>query len=83
MSRKRHIKAGNLADLQRVLWRTVVEVEALLDTRPPSHDLVLRASHALAQLANAYKSVTEMASIEERLSALERATAAERNGHEL
>jgi hypothetical protein len=80
MSRKRHIKAGNLADLQRVLWRTVIAVEALLDTRPPSNDLVLRASHALAQLANAYKSVTEMASIEERLSALEAADA-ERNRH--
>jgi hypothetical protein len=81
MSRKRRIRAGNLTDLQHVLWRTVIEVEALLDTRPPSNDLVLRASHALAQLANAYKSVTEMASIEERLSALERATAADRNGH--
>ncbi len=81
MRQKRRKPAGSLADLQRVMWKTILEVEELLDTRPASNDLVLRASHALAQLANAYKSVTEMASIEERLSALERATAADRNGH--
>jgi hypothetical protein len=81
MIRKRRIKAGNLAELQRVLWRTVLEVEALLDVRPPSTDLVLRAAHALAQLAGAYKGVAEMEDIEQRLSALERATAADRNGH--
>jgi hypothetical protein len=71
MSRKRRIKAGNLADLQRVLWRTITEVEALLDARPPSTDLVLRAAHALVQLAGAYRGVVEMTDIEPRLKALE------------
>jgi hypothetical protein len=81
MIRKRRIKAGNLAELQRVLWRTVLEVEALLDTRPPSTEVVLRCAHALAQLAGAYKGVVEVADIEARLSALEQAAAADRNGH--
>jgi hypothetical protein len=79
MSRKRYGKAGNLADLQKVLWHTVLEVEGLLDARPVSPDLTLRAAHALAQLANAYRSVSELADIEPRLAALEQA--AERNGH--
>jgi hypothetical protein len=79
MRRKRHLKAGSLADLQRVLWRTVIEVEALLDARPVSSELTLKAAHGLAQLANAYKSVSEVADLEPRLRALERASM-ERNG---
>jgi hypothetical protein len=73
MGRKRRIKAGNLADLQRVLWRTVVEVEALLDARPVSNELTLRAAHALAQLAGAYRALTESISLEDRITALEHA----------
>jgi hypothetical protein len=73
MSRKRRIKAGNLADLQRVLWRTVVEVESLLDTRPPSNDLTLRAAHALAQLAGAYRALSDSIDLEKRIEALEAA----------
>jgi hypothetical protein len=80
MQRKRRLKTGTLMDMQRVLWRTVGEVEALLDARPPSNELILRVAHALAQLANAYKSVVEVADIEPRLKALERASA-DRNGH--
>ena len=80
MRRKRHLMTGTLKDMQRVLWHTVGEVEALLDARPPSNELILRVAHALAQLANAYKSVAEVADIEPRLRALERASA-ERNGN--
>jgi hypothetical protein len=80
MRRKRHLKAGTLADLQRVLWRTVLAVEGLFDARPVSNELTLKAAHALSQLANAYRGVSELADIEPRLRALERA-AAERNGN--
>jgi hypothetical protein len=79
MARKRRTKAGDLGELRRVLWRTIIEVEALLDTRPPSNDLVLKSAHALAQLAGAYRAVTESADLEARIVALE--GAAERNGH--
>jgi hypothetical protein len=79
MARKRRYKPGNLDDLRRVLWRTILEVETLLDTRPPANDLVLRSAHALAQLAGAYRAVTETADLEARIVALE--IDAERNGH--
>jgi hypothetical protein len=79
MARKRRYKPGNLDDLRRVLWRTIMEVETLLDTRPPANDLVLKSAHALAQLAGAYRAVTETADLEARIVALE--IDAERNGH--
>jgi hypothetical protein len=79
MARKRRTKPGNLDDLRRVLWRTIMEVEALLDTRPPSSELVLKSAHALAQLAGAYRAITETADLEARIVALE--IDAERNGH--
>lgn len=73
MSRKRRLKPGNLAELQRVLWRTVVEVEGLLDDEDCPPDRVLRAAHAMAQVAGAYKTVVEAASLEARIMALENA----------
>ena len=79
MARKRRTKAGDLGELRRVLWRTIIEVEALLDARPPSSELVLKSAHALAQLAGAYRAVTETADLEARIVALE--IDAERNGH--
>jgi hypothetical protein len=71
MARKRRRKAGNLDDLTRVMWQTILEVEALLDTRPPSNDLVLRSAHALAQLAGSYTRLVETSALEERIAALE------------
>jgi hypothetical protein len=79
MARKRHVKPGNLHDLQRVLWAAIVEVEALLDVRPCSTEVVLRSAHALAQLASAYRGVVEIVSIEERIATLERAAAERTN----
>jgi hypothetical protein len=79
MPRKRRRKAGNLDDLTRVLWQVILEVEALLDTRPPSNDLIIKSAHALAQLAGAYRAVIETTDLEARLSALEQSV--ERNGH--
>jgi hypothetical protein len=70
-----------LSQLRGVLWRTIREVEALLDVRPCSTDVILKSAHALAQLAGAYRGVLEVESIEARLAKLE-SVAAERNGHE-
>jgi hypothetical protein len=78
MPRKRRHKAGNLADLQRVLWGLILEVEALLGNDPPA-DRVLRCAHAMAQLSGAYKGILEV-NIEARLQALESASNAKRNG---
>jgi hypothetical protein len=80
MARKRYGN-GTLTDLQKVLWRSIREVEGLLDARPPSNELVLKSAHALSQLAGAYRSITETVSIEERLTALEEAIQHERSTH--
>jgi hypothetical protein len=71
MARIRRGKPGDLVQLRAVLWRTICEVEALLDTRPPSNELVLKSAHALAQLAGAYTKLVETADLERRLQALE------------
>jgi hypothetical protein len=63
--------------LQRVLWRTILQVEALLDVRPYAPELVLKAAHALAQLAGPYTRLLETADLEARLTALEQRLSAE------
>jgi hypothetical protein len=84
MARKRYRKPGDLTQLRAVLWRTILEVEDLLDVpqRPP--DLVLKSAHALAQLAGAYRAVLETVDIDARLTALEHRlsrTEVVHNGH--
>jgi hypothetical protein len=79
MARKYRPKAGDLTQLRAVLWRTILEVEGLLDVRPPATDIVLKSAHALAQLAGAYTKLVETADLEERIQRLE--AAVERNGH--
>ena len=71
MARKRHRKPGNLTQLRAVLWQTIIEVEALLDTHPPATDVVLKSAHALAQLAGAYTKLVESTELESRLARLE------------
>jgi ATP:corrinoid adenosyltransferase len=73
MARKRHRKPGDLSQLRAVLWRTILEVEALLDARPPATELVIKSAHALAQLAGSYTRLVETADLEARLQALEAA----------
>jgi hypothetical protein len=71
MARKRRGKPGDLVQLRAVLWRTILEVEALLDARPPATEVVLKSAHALAQLAGAYTKLTETTELEARIAALE------------
>jgi hypothetical protein len=73
MARHRYRKPGDLTQLRAVLWRTILEVEALLDVRPPSNELVIKSAHALAQLAGSYTRLVETADLEARLQALEAA----------
>jgi hypothetical protein len=71
MARRRRRKPGDLTQLRAVLWQVILEVEELLDTRPPSTELVLKSAHALAQLAGAYTRVMDQCEIEARLTKLE------------
>jgi hypothetical protein len=77
--RRRRAKPGSLEQLSAVLWRTILEIEAMLNEDDCPPDRVLRAGHCLAQMASAYKAVVETVSLEEKIRALE--MAAERNGH--
>ena len=79
MARKRRRKPGDLVQLRAVLWQTILEVEALLETRPPSNDLVLKSAHALAQLAGSYTRLVETTDLEQRLAKLEASMAAGRS----
>jgi hypothetical protein len=80
MAYKRRRKPGDLSQLRAVLWRLIVEVEDLLDARPPSNELVLKCAHAMAQLAGAYKSVLEVVSLDARLTAVEQRFTESPNG---
>jgi hypothetical protein len=71
MPRKRHPKPGDLTQLRSVLWATILEVEALLDARPPSPELVLKSAHALGQLGGVYTKLVESSELEQRIKALE------------
>jgi hypothetical protein len=81
MPRRGSRQPGDITHLRRVLWRTILEVEALLDARPPSSELVLKSAHALAQLAGAYRGVLQVSDIADRLTALEQQREAESNHH--
>jgi hypothetical protein len=77
--RRRRAKPGSLEQLSAVLWRTVLEIEAMLNEDDCPPDRVLRCAHALSQLSSAYKSVIDGVDIEQRIRVLEMAL--ERNGH--
>jgi hypothetical protein len=79
MARKRCRKPGNLVQLRAVLWQTIVEMETLLDTRPPSMEVILKSAHALSQLAAAYTRLVETADLERWLATLEAAMTAGRS----
>jgi hypothetical protein len=74
MPRRRSRQPGDLTQLRRVLWRTILEVEDLLDALERRPDLVLKSAHALAQLAGAYTKLVETADVEQRLAKLEEAS---------
>ena len=82
MARKRRGKPGDLAQLRAVVWRTILEVEALLDARPAANDLVLKSAHALAQLAGAYRGILEVTDLDKRLTVIEERLAGEYHGYE-
>jgi hypothetical protein len=76
--RRRRAKPGTLEQLTAVLWRCVLEVEALLNEEECPPERVLKAAHALAQLAASYRGVIEAADLAARIEALERAAEEER-----
>jgi hypothetical protein len=84
MARNRHrrrTKPGSLEQLTAVLWRTILEIEEMLHEEDCPPDRVLKAGHCLAELAGAFRAVTEVVTIEQRIRALKMNMAPGRNGH--
>jgi hypothetical protein len=79
MARKRRRNPGSLAQLRASLWRVIRDMEDLLDDPECPPERVLRCAHAFAQVAGAYRGVTEVADLEERLAKLEASMSVWRN----
>jgi hypothetical protein len=78
---RRRRRSGSLVALKRSLWVTVTYNMSVVEDTDLTHEVRLKATHALVQSAMAYMKVTEATDILTRLESLERA-AAERNGHD-
>lgn len=70
LSKKRRRKAGDLEQLQKVLWSAIMSAEATLYGAVDA-ELVLKAVHAIAQASSQYAKLLEVGELEARLSALE------------
>jgi hypothetical protein len=71
-AQKRRAKPGNLAGLQRLLWRALKTAEAILD-EAAEPDMQLRAVHAISQASGQYAKLLEIGELEARIAALEAA----------
>lgn len=71
MARKRRHKPGDLTQLRRVLWDTILKVEALEDEPDCPADRLLRCAHALSQLSATYTRLIETADLAKRIEAIE------------
>jgi hypothetical protein len=64
---------GTLRDLQSVMWRAMLQIEAHLDnTGKKDTARLTRLVHALSQAASAYMKAIETGELEARLSELEK-----------
>ncbi len=70
LAKKRARKPGNLAALQRLLWRALLTAEEILDSATEA-DMQLRAIHAISQASGQYAKLLEVGELEARLAALE------------
>lgn len=84
MAKRRLRKPGNLKDLQRMLWQSLVECERVLLTATDD-EMTLRAAHAVGQVGGQYAKLLEVGELEARLTALEAALATRQplHGHTL
>jgi hypothetical protein len=65
----RRRKPGDLGQLRRVLWASLLEVEQLVASTNP--DRKIRAAHALSTLAGTYLRALQVHELEARLVRLE------------
>ena len=72
--RRRRHKAGDLADLRRMLWQALIEAKRVL-LESSDAELTLRAVHAVSQAAGQYMKLLEIGELEARVAALEASAA--------
>lgn len=70
MARKYRRRQGTLLQTQKMLWRAITAVEAILDA-PDSNAQTLQVCHALSQACSSYSRLLEVGQFEARLLALE------------
>lgn len=69
--RKKYRKPGSMKRVRLSLWRTVRQIEGLLDDPDASTDEIVRLTHALTQATAVYVKVHEAYDLERRLAKLE------------
>jgi hypothetical protein len=70
LAKKRPRRPGDLRQLTRVLWRAILEAEAIL-AHADDAELTLRAVHAISQASGQYAKLIEVGEFEARLKVLE------------
>jgi hypothetical protein len=70
LAKKRPRQPGDLRQLQRVLWRALLEAEEIL-ANADEPELTLRAVHAISQASGQYVKLLETGEFEARLAAIE------------
>ena len=70
LGKKLRSKPGNLAEVQVILWYALKRSQYCLDVATDP-DVILRAGHAVSQIAGQYAKLLEVGELEARLQALE------------
>ena len=78
--KRRGKKAGTVEEARRILWRALERAGDLADAEEQEPGDVLRVLHAVSQGVAAYARVCEVADLEARLEALERAAEQDADG---
>ncbi len=82
LAKKRARKHGDLPQLLRMLWRALLEAQAVLERATEDEaELKLRAVHALSQASGQYVKLLEIGELESRLAALEQAMKGNHGAH--
>ena len=74
LAKKRYREVGGLPALRALLWRALLEAEAVLEGAGADEaELKLKAIHAISQAGGQYARLLEIGELEARLTVVERA----------
>jgi ABC-type hemin transport system substrate-binding protein len=81
MPRRRYGKPVSLLQLQAILSQAIIDTKRLTDIAEPTPELVLKVSHALAQLAGPYRQLLETSDLQATQAAMEHRLVALEDAH--